>query len=547
VTKRVAVYARVSTARQAENDISIPDQLAQARRFCDGRGWVVAKEFVDAGASARDDKRPELQHMMDVACTDPSPFDVVLVHSQSRFFRDTAGYVFYKRRLEKHAVSLVSMTQDFGAGPAADFAETIIAAADTLHSAENAKHVSRTMLENARQGFWNGSNAPFGYGTVEAEKRGQKIKKRLEVDEREAATVRQIFKLFLEGDGESGSLGVKGIASWLNCNGFRNKSGNQFFTSCVHRILTRETYAGLHYWNRTDSRSRKVKPKDEWVAVPMPAIVTQAEFDQVQDLLKSRRPSVTAPRITTSDVLLTGLAHCENCGGALMLGTGKSGRYRYYSCSSSRLKGKTACPMPTSIPEAELDALVLEALTDHLMTPERLTVLLREALRHRREMAAQTTGKRQQIKAGLKNAEAQIERLLSAVATGALPDMSLLRAKIDALNAQRDECNRHLVLLDQPLPELRQVLSNQQASSVAATLKRRLLEAPKATQRRYVRGLVSNIVVNRELAVITGPHAAIASYASNPDRLPTVPGLVREWRPRPDSNQHSSRNRILRP
>jgi hypothetical protein len=100
--------------------------------------------------------------------------------------------------------------------------------------------------------------------------------------------------------------------------------------------------------------------------------------------------------------------------------------------------------MPTSIPEAELDALVIEALTDHLMTPERLTVLLREALRHRREMAAQTTGRRQAIKAGLKSAEVQIERLLTAVATGALPDMSLLRAKIDELNAQREECNRHL-------------------------------------------------------------------------------------------------------
>ncbi|MDB5397578.1 MAG: hypothetical protein JWM91_5084 [Rhodospirillales bacterium] len=74
------------------------------------------------------------------------------------------------------------------------------------------------------------------------------------------------------------------------------------------------------------------------------------------------------------------------------------------------------------------------------------------------------------------------------------------------------------------------MLSNQQPRSIAATLKRRLLEAPKATQRRYVRGLVSNIVVNRELAVITGPRAALASYASNPDRIPAVPGLVREWR-----------------
>jgi site-specific DNA recombinase len=141
----------------------------------------VVREFVDPGASVRDDKRPEPQRMMDAACTDPSPFDVVLVHSQSRFFRDTAGYVFYKRRLEKHAVSLVSMTQDFGAGPAADFAETIIAAADTLHSA---KHATRTMLENARQGFWNGANPPLGYRAVEVEWRGTKAKKRLEIDER---------------------------------------------------------------------------------------------------------------------------------------------------------------------------------------------------------------------------------------------------------------------------------------------------------------------------------------------------------------------------
>ena len=225
MNKRVAVYARVSTVRQADNDVSLPDQLAQARRFSDGRGWTVVREFIDAGASARDDKRPEFQRLMDMACVDPSPYDVVLVHSQSRFFRDTAGYLVYKRKIEKHGVALVSITQDFGTGASAEFAETVIAASDALHSAENSKHTSRSMIENARQGFWNGSVAPFGYRTVEAEKRGQKIKKRLEIDEREAATVRQIFKLFLEGDGTKGPFGIKDNTSWLNRRGFRNKRG----------------------------------------------------------------------------------------------------------------------------------------------------------------------------------------------------------------------------------------------------------------------------------------------------------------------------------
>ena len=186
MTKRVAVYARVSTTRQAEHDISIPDQLAQAKRYCQGKGWHVVAEYVDPGASARDDKRPEFQRMMETACVDPLPVDVILVHSQSRFFRDTAGYVVSKRRLQKHGVSLISMTQDFGEGASAEFAETVIAAADALNSAETSKHVTRTMLENARQGFWNGAKPPFGYRIVAAEQRGQRLKKKLEIETKEA-------------------------------------------------------------------------------------------------------------------------------------------------------------------------------------------------------------------------------------------------------------------------------------------------------------------------------------------------------------------------
>src|SRR5579871_2804647 len=376
MTKRVAVYARVSTTRQAENDISIPDQLAQARRYCQQRGWVVVREFVDAGASARDDKRPELQRLMDAACVDPSPFDVVLVHSQSRFFRDTAGYVTYKHKIQKHGVSLVSMTQDFGEGPSAEFAETIIAASDALHSAETAKHVTRTMLENARQGFWNGSRAPFGYRTVEVEKRGQRTKKHLEIDEREAALVRQIFDLSLDGDGTRGPLGVKEVVSWLNSHGFRHRGGKPFYTSMVHAILKRDAYSGTHYYNQHDSRTRRLRPRAEWVVIPVPAIIPEGRFKLAQKRLQARRPSVTPPRISTSDVLLTGLARCECCGGPLMLrtGTGSKGRtYRYYACAAARIKGRSVCERPAAVPESELDSLVVSGLADKLLTPERLS------------------------------------------------------------------------------------------------------------------------------------------------------------------------------
>ena len=536
MSKRVAVYARVSTTRQAENDISIPDQLAQARRYCGAKGWHVMREFVDPGASARDDKRPEFQQLMDAACVDPSPFDVVLVHSQSRFFRDTAGYVVSKRRLQKFGVLLVSMTQDFGEGPSADFAETIIAASDALHSAETAKHVTRTMLENARQGFWNGSKPPFGYRAVGVEQRGQRMKKRLEIEPREAEVVRMIFELFLEGDGTRGSMGIKDIASWLNRRGYKNKRENAFFTSCVHRILTRETYTGTHHYNRFDSRGQRPRAQDEWVAVTVPEIIPARDFRTVQETLHARRPTVTAPRITNSEVLLTGLARCDSCGGPLMIRTGKGGRYRYYACAGHKLKGKSVCANPISIPERQLDELVVGALADKMLTAERLPVLLREAQRHRKALASGNLQRRSTLRKQRAEIEKQIDNLLTAIAEGTIPDPALVRDKLSVLQGSRDECIRLLSQIECEAPALRQALSKAQASTVAAKLRRGLLEAPAAVQRRYVRGLISEIVVDSDKAVVCGPKAAIAAAITAGEIKSEVRSSVREWRALGESN-----------
>lgn len=91
----------------------------------------------------------------------------------------------------------------------------IMALFDEYQSRENAKHTLRAMVENARQGFWNGSWPPFGYCIVEAERRGQKVKKHLNIDPVQAETVRQIFDLYLHGDGQSGGLGIKMIINHL--------------------------------------------------------------------------------------------------------------------------------------------------------------------------------------------------------------------------------------------------------------------------------------------------------------------------------------------
>src|ERR1700726_4632610 len=167
---RAALYLRVSTSRQADNDLSIPDQRRQAKAYCDSHGWQIVADYVEPGASATDDRRPEFQRMMDAAAARPPMFDVILVHSFSRFFRDQFQLEFYVRRLAKNGIRLI--TQDLGDDPMSVMMRQIMALFDEYQSKENAKHTLRAMRENARQGYWNGSRPPFGYRVVAAEERG---------------------------------------------------------------------------------------------------------------------------------------------------------------------------------------------------------------------------------------------------------------------------------------------------------------------------------------------------------------------------------------
>lgn len=94
----VALYARVSTTRQAENDLSIPDQLRQLHEWAKASGHLVVQEYVEPGASATDDKRPVFQQMISDALTKPSAFEAIIIHSLSRFFRDGIEFGVYERR-----------------------------------------------------------------------------------------------------------------------------------------------------------------------------------------------------------------------------------------------------------------------------------------------------------------------------------------------------------------------------------------------------------------------------------------------------------------
>src|SRR5487761_2148291 len=501
---RAALYLRVSTGRQAESDLSIPDQRRQATAYCAGRGWEIAAEYVEAGASATDERRPEFQRMIEAATTKPSPFDVILVHSFSRFFRDQFQLEFYVRRLAKSGVRLLSITQELGDDPMSNMIRQIMALFDEYQSKENAKHTLRAMKENARQGFWNGALPPIGYRVVAVEQRGQKTKKGLEIDPIQAESVRLIFRLALEGEGRSGPMGIKSITKHLNDAGIRTRDGGRWGIAAVHKVLTRTAYIGRHRFNLRCARTKERKPEAEVVEMATPPIIDEADFAEVQARLKARNPAFIAPRTVSGPTLLTGICFCAQCGGAMTLRTGKGGRYRYYACSTKARQGETGCHGRT-VPMEKLDTLVADHLERRLLAPERLEEIFAAVLHRREEWAERRAGHVPELRRRAAEAEAKLKRLYDAIEAG-IADLAdpMLKDRIAELTTIRDQARADAERAEATVERLGATVTPSMLTTFAAEARRRMRTEAGGYRRDHLRALAQRVEVGQGEVRIIG-------------------------------------------
>jgi site-specific DNA recombinase len=538
---RAALYLRVSTGRQADNDLSIPDQRRQAKAYCASRGWEIAADYVEPGASATDDRRPEFQRMIDAATTKPPAFDVILVHSFSRFFRDQFQLEFYVRRLAKAGVRLVSITQELGDDPMSNMIRQIMALFDEYQSRENAKHTLRAMKENARQGFWNGALPPIGYRIVEAaEQRGHRTKKSLEIDPIQAETVRSIFRFAREGNGSSGPMGVKSIAKHLNEARIRTRDGERWGVDAVHKVLTRTTYIGRHRFNTKYWKTRERKPEAEVVEMIVPPIIDVAEFEAVQTLLKARSPAMTAPRVVSGPTLLTGICFCAACGGAMTLRTGKSGRYRYYTCCTKARQGESGCKGRT-VPMDKLDSMVAEHIEHRLLQPKRLEQILSRVLDRREELAERRTAHIAELRKRASEAEAKLKRLYYAIEDG-IADVSdpMLKERVTELKAVRDQARADAERAEGALDRLGPCITPQALKTFASQARKRMRIEGGGYRRDHLRALAQRIEVDAKEVRIMGSKSELLRTLVAASSAKTagfgVPSFVPKWRARHDSN-----------
>jgi site-specific DNA recombinase len=287
---KVGLYARVSTERQQERG-TISSQLEALRAAAAAEAHEVVGEFVDDGYSGARLDRPALDSLRDAA--EAGVLDGVLCLCADRLARAYAYQVLILEELERFGVSVRFLEGPaHGDDPQATLLVQMQGVIAEYEKAKIAERYRRGKLYRARAGevlFWRIS---YGYRRVVSAEGGPA---RLEVFEAEAQVVREIFCAYVER-----GLSVRQIAFWLRDRGIRSPTGKPIWqTSTIDRLLRNESYIGTMYYNRYESvegvgprgaRYRKTRqrerPREEWIAIPVPAIIDRDTFERVKHVTR---------------------------------------------------------------------------------------------------------------------------------------------------------------------------------------------------------------------------------------------------------------------
>ncbi len=225
-----AIYARTSTSK-AEFHYSIDEQVQRCWDRCEQQGWEVAFVFTDEAESGRDTDRPAFQSMLEHA--EAGHFDIVVFWKLDRFCRSLADLVKTEETLSEQDVALQSVTEYIDtASPVGRFNFRNLASAAELESDLTSQRVQIGMHGMAKEHRWPNSQPPIGYDLADDQT--------LVVNDEEAETVRQIFRMYLE------YRSMPDVAHELNNQNITTTNDEQWSRWTVRQVLANEIYRG-HY------------------------------------------------------------------------------------------------------------------------------------------------------------------------------------------------------------------------------------------------------------------------------------------------------------
>lgn len=517
--KTAAIYARVSTSRQAAEDLPIASQVDRCEQKAAELGARVVARFIDPGISGRTEERPEFQRAIEF-CETAAP-DYLITWSTSRFARDRTHAALYKVRLEKADVRLVYCTMDIDRGTDSGWLlDGVMELLDEHQSRQTAADTIRSMVRNARRGYWNGGNPPFGYRPVPAP--DDHRRKKLAPDATEAWVVERIFAMKIDG------LGTRSIAAHLNELGVDHR-GSSWKANAVAAVLRSRAVIGQSVFGKKDRTTGRRRPESEWIIVDShDPVIPMDLWTKAQGMLDSDalNASTGSPHSTR---LFTGILRCGHCGSGMQVvsAKGRSRRYYYYRC---QIADKQRSCKGGRLPAPELDEWLVDLISDRIFTRDNLRQVC-EDLQHAVDTWAHDRDQRRRsVASQIADIQKRTERLYELFEEHGrnAPNLGDLSRRLRQHNAKLRTLEDELQRIDAERPP--RAVSDEEIDLVAEALKEVLKEAKNP---KKVRSFFGEFI---DAIYIDGAEACI-EY--KPERLinvnrrrATVPSSVK-WLPGP--------------
>jgi site-specific DNA recombinase len=354
---RCAIYTRKSSEEGLEQDFN---SLDAQREACEAfvasqkrEGWTLVGEmYDDGGFSGATMDRPAFQRLLsDVT---ESKIDVVVVYKVDRLTRSLSDFAKIVDIFDEHAVSFVSVTQQFNTTSSMGrLTLNILLSFAQFEREVTGERIRDKIAASKKKGMWMGGQPSLGYDVKD---------RKLIVNNTEAETVRDIFRRYTQ------LKSVRELKEGLDTAGIVSKvraafdgsqyGGRPLSRGALYLMLQNRIYRG------------EIVHKGKSYAGEHEAIVDEALWNTVQAILSENRVDRASGTTGHEPNLLTGILFDAQSGRMSPTHSNKKGtRYRYY-ISRSLLDGSTKAKAEGQrIPAVALESLVVRRIRNWLADP----------------------------------------------------------------------------------------------------------------------------------------------------------------------------------
>lgn len=512
--KKAAIYMRVSTARQEEEQ-TINNQKMEllARIRADGVTLLPECIYKDEGWSGAIIERPDLDRMRSDARD--YKFDVIYAYDRGRISRKFVHQEIILGELRDGGIEFISLHDINGQTTEEMLMGSVMG---IFHEYERTKITERMRIGKMRKVRENkkllGYNPKFGYDYIPRIKSGPGARDGyFKINKKQAVIVQQIFEWIASG------ITKHEVKRRLFDQGIMPPKGirEQWSGGTLDRMLRDTTYIGQHYYNKSESvetknpknpeqkyrkvskGSRKPRPRDEWLQIDVPAIITNELFNKVQAQLAVNK-RLNPRNNSKHEYLVGGLINCV-CGQAR---TGDPVKNTcYYRCNDRLNKYPQArtCHEP-GINTAVLDSVVWEQIKELLTNPKLVTY---HAQRWQ-EDASPLESRIEELEAKLKALDDEERRYIKMYGQGHMSER-MYKDKVYELNEKRRQIHGEISGVRDTLANKRPLPLEKMVDGVVKLVGNLDFTDKKAV----VRKLVTKIVATKKEITIWGQIPILAT------------------------------------